>query len=293
MIFIKEMYLKEPTFGSRRIVPLLKRERGESVNRKRLQRLRKKMGMKTIYSRPRTSQPNKDHKKYPYLLRNLSIYQSNQVWCTDITYVPMPRGQVYLRCILDCYSRKALSWEVSNTMDASLCQKALLRAIEQTQTLPEIFNTDQGSQFTSQEWIEGLTKRGIAISMDGKGRWRDNVYIERFWHSVKYESLFLPEYSTLLDLKHGLEEWIERYNPWRPHQALGYQTPDQFYQEGLNKEKHQEKLNSPSLPQKNQNTPKVLVTPIQVFEASSLRSSNPSNLPLTSSSQSSYIPYLH
>lgn len=151
MIFIKEMYLKEPTFGSRHIVPLLKRERGESVNRKRLQRLRKKMGMKTIYSRPRTSQPNKDHKKYPYLLRNLSIYQSNQVWCTDITYVPMPRGQVYLRCILDCYSRKVLSWGVSNTMDASLCQKALLKAIEQTQTLPEIFNTDQGSQFASQD----------------------------------------------------------------------------------------------------------------------------------------------
>ena len=166
------------------------------------------MGMKTIYSRPRTSQPNKDHKKYPYLLRNLSIYQSNQVWCTDITYVPMPRGQVYLRCILDCYSRKVLSWEVSNTMDASLCQKALLRAIEQTQT-------------------------------------------------------------------------------------LGYQTPDQFYQEGLNKEKPQEILNSPSLPQKNQNTPKVLVTPLQVLEATSLRSEALSNLPLTSSSQSSYIPYLH
>lgn len=129
--------------------------------------------------------------------------------------------------------------------------------------------------------------------MDGKGRWRDNVYIERFWRSVKYESLFLHEYSMLLDLKHGLEEWIERYNTWRPHQALVYQTPDQFYKEGLNKEKHQEKLNSLSLPQKNQNIPKVLVTPIQVFEASSFRSSNPSNLPLTSSSQSSYIPYLH
>lgn len=277
MIFMKEVYLKEPTFGSRRIVPLLKTERGETVNRKRLQRLRNEMGMKTIYCRPRTSIPNKDHNKYPYLLRNLNIYRSNQVWCTDITYVPMPRGHVYLCCILDWYSRKVLGWEASNTMDASLCQKALLSAIQQTKALPEIFNTDQGSQFTSEEWIEGLTKRGISISMDGKGRWRDNVYIERFWRSVKYESIFLHEYSTLPDLQHGLKEWIERYNTWRPHQALNYQTPDRFYQEGLNKEKLQE-TSEPFCPQKNQRAPKVLVTPLQVLEATSLRSEALSNL---------------
>jgi putative transposase len=230
---MKQLYLKEPTFGSRRIVAVLKRKLGIIFNRKKIQRLRQEMGMKTIYCRPRTTIANKSHKKYPYLLSNLRIYRTNQVWCTDITYVPMPRGYVYLCCILDWYSRKVLGWEVSNTMDASLCQKAFLSAIEQTKTLPDIFNTDQGSQFTSTEWIEELTKRGISISMDGKGRWRDNVYIERFWRSVKYECIFLHEYGSLPDLKHGLNKWIKRYNTWRPHQALNYQTPDQVYQEGL------------------------------------------------------------
>ena len=233
MEIMKQLYLKEPTFGSRRIIAVLKTKFGITVNRKRIQRLRNEMGMKTIYCRPRTSIANKSHKKYPYLLNNLRIYRSNQVWCTDITYVPMPRGYVYLCCILDWYSRKVLGWAVSNTMDASLCQKALLNAIQQSKTLPEIFNTDQGSQFTSTEWIEELTKRCISISMDGKGRWRDNVYIERFWRTVKYECIFLHEYSMLPDLEHGLSKWIKRYNNWRPHQALNYQTPDQFYKEGL------------------------------------------------------------
>ena len=230
---MKQLYLKEPTFGARRIVAVLKTKFGIRVNRKRIRRLRKEMGMETIHCRPRTSIPNKSHKKYPYLLNNLRIYRSNQVWCTDITYVPMPRGHVYLCCILDWYSRKVLAWEVSNTMDTSLCNKVLLRAIEESKTLPDIFNTDQGSQFTSEAWIEELTERGISISMDGKGRWRDNVYIERFWRTVKYECIFLHEYSTLPDLQHGLNKWIKRYNSWRPHQALNYRTPDEFYNEGL------------------------------------------------------------
>lgn len=210
------------------------------MNRKRMQRLRREMGMQAIYPQPRTSLPNKGHTKYPYLLGKLMITRSNHVWCTDITYVPMPHGHVYLCCILDWYSRKILGWQVSNTMDASLCQQALLIAIKQSKAFPEILNTDQGSQFTSLEWISSLKKRGISISMDGKGRWRDNVYIERFWRSIKYECIFLKEYSTLPALKNGLQRWIKRYNTWRPHQALGNKTPHQFYEEKLCKSELQE-----------------------------------------------------
>jgi len=278
MKFLKETYLKDPTAGSRRLVPLFKRQ-GEIVNRKRLQRLRREMGMRAIYCQPRTSIANKAHEKYPYLLRHLTITRSNQVWCTDITYVPMPRGHVYLCCILDWYSRKVLGWEVSNTMDTSLCQKALLAAIKQSKTLPKILNTDQGSQFTCLDWISELKKRGITISMDGKGRWRDNIYIERFWRSVKYECIFLKEYSTLPCLENGLRKWIKRYNTWRPHQSLGNKTPEQFYEEGLSKVGIQEQVNVLTLPCTS-SAPKVLDAPLQVFEASSLRSEGLSNLPL-------------
>jgi putative transposase len=205
-------------------------KRGEKTNRKRLQRLKKKMGLRTIYCRPRTSIPNEAHKKYPYLLKNRCISKPNEAWCTDITYVPMPRGHVYLCCVMDWYSRKVLGWELSDTMNVVLCQKAFQQAVKKSVALPEIFNTDQGSQFTSQEWTGDLLKRGIAISMDGKGRWRDNVYIERFWRSLKYECLFLNEYSTLPELEKGLRTWIGRYNNWRPHQALEYKTPQQVYQ---------------------------------------------------------------
>ena len=278
MKFLKETYLKDPSAGSRRIASLLEM-RGKSVNRKRIQRLRREMGIRAIYCQPRTSIPNKTDQKYPYLLRKLMIARSNQVWCTDITYVPMPRGHVYLCCILDWYSRKVLGWEVSNTMDASLCQKALLVAIKRSNALPEILNTDQGSQFTSTEWISELTKRGIAISMDGKGRWRDNIYIERFWRSIKYECIFLKEYSTLPALENGLKTWIKRYNTWRPHQALGNKTPHQFYQEGLNKSEVREQLTSLASASGGR-APKVLDAPLQVLEASSLRSEKLSNLAL-------------
>ena len=239
---MKKVHLKDPCVGSRRIVGLLRERQGKIVNRKRIQRLRQEIGMKTIYCRPRTTIPNKEHKKYPYLLRNLVISRSNQVWCTDITYVPMPRGTVYLCTIMDWYSRKILAWKASNTMDVSLCQQALLAAIKHSKTLPEILNTDQGSQFTSKEWIDELTKRGITISMDGKGRWIDNVFIERFWRTVKYESIFLHEYGTIPVLEEGLKSWMRLYNTWRPHQTHNCKTPHQVYKQGLIQVRHQQNL---------------------------------------------------
>lgn len=230
MKFLKETYMKDPTLGSRRAAKLLERETGEHANRKRIQRLKKEAGLKTIYCRPRTSIPNEAHKKYPYLLRNKTISRPNEAWCTDITYIPMPIGYAYLCCIMDWYSRKILGWEVSNTMETSLCHGALSKAIHNSGMVPEILNSDQGSQFSSEAWTGELLRRGINISMDGKGRWRDNVYIERFWRSLKYESLFLHEYSTLPEIEKGLGTWIGRYNNWRPHQALAYKTPQQVYQ---------------------------------------------------------------
>jgi putative transposase len=232
MRLMDEIYLIDPCIGTRRLVGLLGRDYGLLVNRKRLQRLRRKMGLETIWCRPRnTSNPDKSHRKYPYLLRNLEVTRPNQVWCADITYVPMPHGHAYLCVVMDWYSRKVLGWQVSNTMDAALCQDALTAAVAQSLRLPDIFNTDQGSQFTSQEWIGQLTGLGIAISMDGKGRWMDNVFIERLWRSVKYEEIYLREHSTLPELIAGLKKWFERYNTWRPHQALGNQTPQQAHNE--------------------------------------------------------------
>jgi putative transposase len=228
---LDEIYLRDPCLGTRRLVTLLERDYGEKVNRKRLRRLRREMGVETIWCRPRTSIPEETHRKYPCLLRNLAVSRPDQVWCADITYVPMPHGHAYLCAVMDWYSRKVLGWAVSNTMDGALCQRALAAAVKQSRCLPEIFNTDQGSQFTSQEWICSLSELGIAISMDGKGRWMDNVFIERLWRSVKYEEIYLHEHSTVLALEAGLRAWFERYNTWRPHQALGNRTPCQTHQE--------------------------------------------------------------
>ena len=192
MRLMDEIYLIDPCIGTRRLVKILKRDHDEKTNRKYLQRLRRKMGLETIWCRPRrTSLPNRSHRKYPYLLRNLEVTHSDQVWCADITYVPMPRGQAYLCAVMDWHSRKVLGWKVSNTMDAALCRDALAMAVSQSERLPDIFNTDQGSQFTSEEWTGNLTALGIAISMDGKGRWMDNVFIERLWRSVKHEEIYL------------------------------------------------------------------------------------------------------
>ena len=227
---LDEIYLKDPCLGTRRLVPLLERDYGIKVNRKRVRRLRQIMGVETIWCRPRTSIPDDGHRKYPYLLRNMVVSRPDQVWCADITYVPMPHGHAYLCAVMDWYSRKVLGWALSNTMDGALCQRALADAVAQSKCLPEIMNTDQGSQFTSEEWTGELNRLGIAISMDGKGRWMDNVFIERLWRSVKYEEIYLKEHSSLPVLEAGLGEWFNRYNTWRPHQALGNQTPHQVHE---------------------------------------------------------------
>ena len=223
---LDEIYLIDPCIGTRRLVTVLERDHGHKVNRKRIQRIRREMGLETIWRRPRTSVPSHGHQKFPYLLRDLKVTRPDQVWCADITYVPMPCGHAYLCAVMDWHSRKVLGWAVSNTMDNELCQSALDAALAQCGgRLPEIFNTDQGSQFTSLEWTEKITSLGIKVSMDGKGRWMDNVFIERLWRSVKHEDIYLRAYATLVELRAGLSRWFERYNTWRPHQSLGNQTP--------------------------------------------------------------------
>ena len=226
---LDEYYMVDPCLGSRRLITILKRENGITINRKRLQRLRREMGIEAIYCKPRTSIPDDGHRKYPYLLRNLAIVRPNQVWCTDITYVPMPHGHAYLCAVMDWYSRKVLGWAVSNTMGTELCFEALNNALEDTGVTPEIFNTDQGSQFTSAEWTGRLLSLDVQISMDGKGRWMDNVFIERLWRSVKYEEIYLFEHPTVIDLCEGLKKWFNRYNTWRPHESLGNLTPAKFH----------------------------------------------------------------
>lgn len=235
MRLMDEIYLIDPCVGTRRLIDVLRRDHGLQVNRKRLQRLRRKMGLETIWTRPRrTSTAQPSHHKYTYLLRELEVTRPDQVWCADITYVPMPSGHAYLCAVMDWHTRKVLGWRASNTMDAELCLGAINDAVIQSGgRLPEIFNTDQGSQFTGQEWIGRLQELGIAISMDGKGRWMDNVFIERLWRSVKYEEIYLREHRTLPQLQNGLNAWFKRYNTWRPHQTLGGRTPSQAHAQGL------------------------------------------------------------
>jgi len=226
---LDEIYLIDPCLGSRRLVTVLERDHGVRVNRKRLDRLRREMGHETIWCKPRTSIPDDGHRKHPYLLRNLAIERPDQVWCADITYVPMPRGHAYLCAVMDWHSRKVLGWAVSNTMGVDLCLAALEMALASTGAVPGIFNTDQGSQFTSMEWTGRLEDLGVRISMDGRGRWMDNVFIERLWRSVKYEEIYLKEHATVPGLELGLGEWFERYNDWRPHQHLDNLTPSRVY----------------------------------------------------------------
>ena len=213
MRILDETYMIDPCVGSRRLATVLDRDHGIKANRKRIQRLRRKMGIETIWCRPRrTSIPDSGHRKYPYLLRNRVVEYADEVWCADITYIPMAHGYAYLCAVMDWQSRKVLGWAVSNTMDAALTERAVADAVAQCVSLPEIFNTDQGSQFTSPEWTERLEKLGIKVSMDGKGRWMDNVFIERLWRSYKYEDLYLKEYATLAELEVGIRQWMERYN---------------------------------------------------------------------------------
>ena len=224
---LDEQYLKTPFYGSRKMTRYL-REQGYLVNRKRVQRLMRKLGLQTIYPKKKTSAPDKGHKIYPYLLRELKIVCSNQVWCTDITYIPVRKGHFYLVAIMDWYSRKTLSWRISNTMEVDFCLEALSEALC-NYGKPEIFNSDQGSQFTSNKFTEKLKEREIKISMDGRGRCHDNIFIERLWRSIKYELIYLIEFNNGKHLKEEVKRWFKWYNSERFHQALDYQTPDIVY----------------------------------------------------------------
>lgn len=227
MRLIDEIHLQWPFYGSRRMRDELE-ERGHTVNRKRVQRLMRLMDLSALYPRRRTSQPGKGHKIYPYLLRDLSVERANQVWATDICYIPMAKGFMYLVAIMDWRSRRVLSWRVSNTLDTDFCIEALEEALQRFGA-PEIFNTDQGSQFTSEAFRDVLKAHGVAISMDGKGRWVDNVFVERLWRSVKYEDVYLRAYETPAELRAGLGRYFEFYNSRRRHSALDRRTPDAVY----------------------------------------------------------------
>lgn len=224
-----ELYLEDPTMGARRFAWVLSREWGKPYNRKRIRRLMQVMGLEPIYPRKRLSIPDGEAKRYPYLLRGVQIDRPDQVWCADITYIPMAHGSFYLVAVLDWYSRKVLSWQVSNSLDTDFCLQALEAAIASTGTKPEIFNTDQGCQFTSEKWTQRLKDHGIAISMDGKARWVDNVIIERFWRSLKYEDIYIRDYQNGWELQAGVERFVDRYNDWRPHRTHDGLTPSDVY----------------------------------------------------------------
>jgi putative transposase len=223
---IDEEYLRRPYYGSRRMTVWL-RGQGEEVNRKRVQRLMRVMGLEAIYPKRRTSVPGAGHKIYPYLLRNLRVTRPDQVWGTDITYVPLRCGFLYLLAILDWYSRYVVSWRLSNTLDGDFCLEALEEALQKGR--PEIFNSDQGSQFTSREFTGRLESAGVAISMDGRGRALDNVFVERLWRTVKYEEVYLHDYATGVECYTGLAAYLRFYCEERPHQALAYRTPGAVY----------------------------------------------------------------
>ncbi len=227
MRLIDEQFLETPYYGARQMARHLRRQ-GYAVGRKRIGRLMRLMGLSPIYQKPNTSKPHPQHKVYPYLLRGQTIDKPNQVWCTDVTYIPMRRGFLYLVAIMDWATRKVLSWRLSNTQDADFCVAALEEAL-QRYGKPEIFNTDQGSQFTSYAFTSVLKDAGIKISMDGKGRWMDNVMIERLWRSLKYECIYLNAFETGSEARQGISRWINRYNSQRPHSSLDDRTPDEAY----------------------------------------------------------------
>jgi putative transposase len=226
MRLIDELYTESPFFGSRRIAFALK------LNRKRVQRLMRLMGIEALGPKPSTSKPAPGHKIYPYLLRNLAIERPNQVWATDITYVPLGSGFLYLVAIMDWASRAVLSWRLSNTMDVSFCTEALEEALARFGK-PEIFNSDQGSQFTSATFTTILERAGIGISMDGRGRCMDNIFIERLWRSLKHEDIYLKHYADGREARAGISRWFAFYNDRRPHQALGYRTPMSLWRQEL------------------------------------------------------------
>lgn len=224
---IDELHLLLPYYGSRKLARALRRE-GHEVGRRHVATLMRRMGIEALYRRPRTSIPARGASIYPYLLSGLAIERPNQVWASDITYLPMAHGFMYLVAILDVASRKVLSFRLSNTLTADFCVEALEEAMAKF-GVPEIFNTDQGSQFTCEEWTERLKTAGVAISMDGKGRWIDNVFIERLWRSVKYEEVYLRAYANGTEARSSLARYFQLYNAVRSHQSLDYRTPDEVY----------------------------------------------------------------
>ena len=246
MRLIDEQHMKTPFYGSRQMARHLCRQ-GYVVGRKRVRRLMAKMGLEALYQRPRTTIPNKEHVIHAYLLRDLVIERPNQVWCTDITYIPMRQGFLYLVAIMDWASRKVLAscrrrasaTRLSNTMDVEFCIEALEEALAKYGR-PEIFNTDQGSQFTSPEFTDVLKNANLRISMDGKGRWMDNVFIERLWRSLKYECVYLHAYETASETRAGITAWVAYYNAERPHSTFDGRVPDEVYKEGLVKKKNKE-----------------------------------------------------
>jgi putative transposase len=218
---IDEQYLRKPCYGSRKMAEVM------GIDRKRAQRLMRLMGLEAIYPKPRLSQNTTEHRIYPYLLRNVKIVRPNQVWSSDITYVPMPQGWMYLTVVMDWYSRYVLSWKLSNTLDGLFCLEALEEALGGG--TPEIFNTDQGVQYTAQAFTGRLEAAGVAVSMDGRGRWMDNVFVERLWRTVKYEHLYLHDYATPRALQAGLADYFPDYNEERIHASLDYRTPLAVY----------------------------------------------------------------
>jgi len=227
MRLLDEQFLETPWYGARQMARHLRRL-GHAVGRKRVRRLMGKIGLMAIYQRPRTTIPHPEHRIYPYLLRDLVVERPNQVWCADITYIPMRRGFLYRVAVMDWSTRRVLSWRLSNTMDVDFCIAALEEALARFGR-PDIFNSDQGSQFTSPRFTELLIEAGVRISMDGRGRWMDNVFIERLWRSLKYECVYLHAFETGSELRAGLLRWVGYYNGRRPHSALGGLTPDEAY----------------------------------------------------------------
>jgi putative transposase len=223
-----ELHLAYPFYGSRRMAAALRRE-GRAVNRKRAQRLMEVMGIEALYRKPNTSKGHPAHKIYRYLLRGLAIDRPNQVWCADITYIPMAKGFVYLVAVMDWFSRRVLSWRLSITMETDFCVEALTEAMERYGQ-PEIFNTDQGVQFTSAAFIDELADRGVRISMDGKGRYLDNIFIERLWRSLKYEEVYIRAYDSVAEARRSLGVWLAFYNDVRPHQSFEYRTPREVFE---------------------------------------------------------------
>jgi len=222
-----EIHLMHPFFGSRLLTQILKKE-GQAINRKHVQRLMRVMGLESCAPKPSTSRPAPEHVHYPYLLRNLTVCRVNQVWASDITYIPMARGFLYLVAVIDWYSRRVLSWVLSNTLETTFCVEALNEALARFGQ-PEIFNTDQGAQFTDKTFTGILLDRGVKISMDGRGRCIDNIFVERLWRSLKYEEVYLHPYDSVPEARLGIGRYFEFFNAERPHQALGYQTPACFY----------------------------------------------------------------